>query len=115
MSDETPTKPAWIRHKPGCGQRVFNDPIDIHQHIEYCPQLLKRRISNLETALEKLTKVEIPAAPSVDIDEVGEWVEPEPAQEDELDPIGSVSGYVPQEDPNWDDEDEEPSTVQALR
>lgn len=87
MSD----KPLWIRHKPGCGQRVFNDPIDIQAHTDYCPAELLRKIKNLTTALDKLdtrvvdleeTEIEIPAAQTVDLDDVGAWTGPNNDEDD---------------------------------
>ena len=81
MSD----KPLWIRHKPGCGQRVFNDPIDIQAHTDYCPAELLRKIKNLTTLVDKLdarivyleeTEIEIPTPQTVDLDDVGAWTGP---------------------------------------
>jgi hypothetical protein len=76
----TDTKPARARC-PHCKISFFNDPIDIDAHGKYCPVLLARKITNLESKNKNLTEriadledVEAPATP-VDLEDVEELTE----------------------------------------
>lgn len=72
-----PSKPIWTRCKGssgegnGCGQRVYNDRIDIEKHRQHCPADLERLVDNLEKRIDALEKTELPEP--VDLDEVAEW------------------------------------------
>lgn len=71
-------KPIWTRCKGpegkgnGCGQRVFNAPVDIEKHRQHCPADLEREVDALEKRVAKLEKTEIPE--QLDLDDVSdEW------------------------------------------
>jgi hypothetical protein len=105
----TDAKPVWTRC-PGCRQRLFNDNIDIEAHRPVCPQLLLRKITNLEKAAEKRDEriellesagpIEIPAG--VDLDSVADWPDDQPvsvyANDDVAASIGDPNAGEPIED-----------------
>jgi hypothetical protein len=94
MTDTT-TKPIWTRCKGssgkgnGCGQRVFNDHIDIEKHRQHCPADLEREVDALTSKLkdlaervEQLETTEIILPEQVDLEDVADW----PDDEDPDDP-----------------------------
>lgn len=101
MTTETVTKPVWTRCKGsgtgesnGCGQRVYNSPIDIERHRQHCPADLERAVKLLTDRVEKLEKAE---PEHLDLDGVADW--PDADSEDAFDdtaerpPLTAVAGY----------------------
>lgn len=80
MPAEKPAKPAWTRC-PKCGDRLFNDPIDIEKHSHHCPADLLRELRRLTGRVEELEKRPVAVAtpaptvlePALDFEGIAPW------------------------------------------